>query len=185
MKKNINLPAISLLLKVWLLTVDKKDLFEKIPEDPNGPAYDFTEFCEDFDLSEELINMVFEDRFKQKLPDVKIPIEPVTPEEPVEPKDRFESLGVFSCKPYTRIPGHPKSACRVSVNFNRYDFPIKFVFNNDCGEFTIPTATKDYMPHGKEDYVYFEWEKGTPVVFQKAMKDKRIATKVEAFKVIK
>jgi hypothetical protein len=179
MKKNVNLPAISLMLKVWLLTVDKKDIFEKIPEDPNGPAYDFTEFCEDFDFSEELINMVFEDRFKQKLPDVEVPVEPVRP---IEKEERLKSLGVFSCKPYTRIPGYPKSASRVPVNFNRYDFPIKFVFNNDCGEFTIQTAVKDHMPNGKEGYVYFEYEKGTPVVFS-AYLDGRVPTKVEAFKI--
>ena len=90
-------------------------------------------------------------------------------------------IGDYSMKPYTRTPGNGKSAGRVSRDFNKHNYPVKFVFNNGCGEFTIPTAAEDFLKNGKEHYAFLKWEKGSPVVFTKAG---CVASRVTAYKVI-
>lgn len=107
--------------------------------------------------------------------------EDVVPEEPtVEPEEVVgASIGRWNCKAY-----EDKSACRLPVNFSKYDFPIKFVFDNHCGSFDIPTAVsdnRDTPAYNRNDYVYFKYEKGSPVVFTRKG---CTALNVEAFKTV-
>lgn len=108
-------------------------------------------------------------------PVIVLPINP----EPLGEDVTLDPLSTSSCKPYTRTTGNPKSACRIPTNFAKHDYPVTFIFNNNCGQFTIPTATSDYLPKGKEHYVYLKWEKGSPVVFTKA---KCVASSVSAYR---
>ncbi len=110
----------------------------------------------------------------------------VTGEDPLPPIALSSFIGVSECKSYTRIEPNEKSTCRIwDSGFNEKNFPIRFMFDNDCGEFTIQTATEDYVGGGdretgdKEDYVYFVYEKGSPSVFTQA---NCVASKVSYYK---
>lgn len=114
----------------------------------------------------------------QKLPEPVIIEEEEPPLVIVEPEPTLVSIGRWSCKSY-----EDKSACRLPVNFSKNDFPIKFVFDNHCGSFSIPTAVSDNRgtpAYNRADYVYFKYEKGSPVVFTKKG---CMALNVEAFRI--
>lgn len=116
-------------------------------------------------------------------------VEPVgeVVEEPVPSDSAGESLGSWSCKPYTRtvVEGEElkwgKSACRIAADFKKHTYSVTFIFDNGCGEFSVPSGVGRYedLPNGKEDYVYYDYEKGTPAVFTPAG---CVATSVEAFR---
>lgn len=109
--------------------------------------------------------------------------EPVIEEEEEEEElvivKPLESLGTYSCNEY-----EDKSACRLPVNFSKYNFPVKFVFSDNCGSFSIPTPAgdnRDTPAYNRSDYVYFKYEKGSPAVFTKKG---CAARSVEVFKVV-
>jgi len=165
-KKNINVPACALMLKIALVKIemDFYQFYEKLPEDPGGPEVTFDQLKLAYESLVATMYEELEELIREPMPDVVIPDEP---EEP-EVKEHEELIGTYSMKPYTRTPGNEKSAGRVPRDFQKHDYPVKFVFNNDCGEFVIPTAKEDFLDNGKEHYAYLKWEKGSPVVFTKA-----------------
>ncbi|MCK4500499.1 hypothetical protein KAU11_08370 [Candidatus Babeliales bacterium] len=171
----VNIFASSLLLKIGLVKfwANFDDYIEKIPTDTGGVEVSVEEIKLAAQDIEAFIYSRLAELVKQELPYVAIPdAEP----EPVP----MTLIGTYNMKPYTRTKGNDKSAGRVPRDFQKHDYPVRFVFNNNCGEFTIPTAKKDYVPKGKEHYVYWKWEKGSPAVFTKAG---CVASKVTAYKV--
>lgn len=131
MKKNINLPAISLVFKLWMFGIDKKDIFKKIPQDPNGPEYTYDEFCEDFALLEECAHMIFEDRFKQSLPEVEIPSEPEPVVEPEKPE--YNTVKEYNLKD---VAGNNKKFTWLPKTGSYYGQNIKVYFP-ESGDFMI------------------------------------------------
>ena len=176
-EKNINIIAARIAVTIGLSRVDvdkmTDDVFDMLVEDQNGPK------VTDGMIRGYLIDML--DKAKSGAEDLVSGVtEPVGL--PPEPVDEWEEIGSYSMKDYTRTPGNPKSAGRLPRDFNKHVYPVKFVFNNNCGEFTIPTANAEYDKEGKEGYYFHKWHKGSPVVFTKAFSDKRAASSVTAYR---
>lgn len=178
-EKNINVLATRLLITVALAKIDidemVEDVWDMLAEDPNGPT------VTDESIRQYLVDMLDKAKVGAEalVSGVTLPVD--IPEEP-EPVNEWEEIGAYSMKDYTRIPDHEKSAGRLPRDFNKHVYPVKFVFNNNCGEFIIPTANAEYDKEGKEGYYFHKWHKGSPVVFTKAFKDKRAASKVVAYR---
>lgn len=173
-KKNVNVPACALMIKIGLvrLEMDFEKMFDDLPEDPGGPEVSLDQLRLAYDSVVAAMYEELEEIIREPMPDIEIPKEP-------EVEELGELIGTYSMKPYTRTPGNPKSAGRVPIDFQKHDYPVRFVFDNGCGEFTIPTAKEDFLNNGKEHYAYLKWEKGSPAVFTKAG---CVASKVTAYK---
>jgi hypothetical protein len=104
------------------------------------------------------------------------------PDEPLPPIVLSSFIGVSECKPY-----ETKSACRIWVpGFNEKDIPVRFIFDNECGEFTIVSATEDFPIKTSDEYeregrVYQKFEKGSPVV---STEKDCVATRVSYYKTV-
>lgn len=172
MIKNVSKYGCQLLVTLGLSKFDvdalTDEIFGMLPEDPDGPELNKEDLRRYLDNVLEYAESGAEMLLEGVTDPVELPVEPTEPEPEPEPEVEWEKIGTYSMKAYTRIPGNPKSAGRVPRDFQKHDYPVKFVFDNKCGEFTIPTAKEDYVPKGKEHYVYWKWEKGSPAVFTKA-----------------
>ncbi len=149
MEKKINLEAVSLLIKIGMLKVytDLEGEFKKWPEDPNGTLVTLEQVrmglvkLEKYgmDLIEEIVG---------KLPNVKIPIDELD-DEGQEIQFTTRALRLYKNKSFNWLNW------KQGENAGR----VRFVFDDGCGEFTVPDVNKiwgeDGNPNNHNQRFYF------------------------------